>query len=463
MPGRIAESDRKLLKRAAFSCEYCGESVLDGGWHLDHVLPRSAGGSNEPGNLAVACSRCNVNKGVSVVLNDPLTGSPARVFSPRHDSWDAHFRRLNHFVAGKTPVGRATAKALFRQTPRSPLSSPLPRSLGAPLLDGTLDAYIRWLYGQRKASAFSTVFHELDGPEVQGDLSRILASLRGTGLARSGDVIFAIEKAGVLAEALTTRCHIEDLLTAVALCATASEVCRDPVAFPAYRRLAYFQNKHALAWHQLAVCLALAGSVALADACAAISLLIRQHAAPSSRGTIGKLGSAPSAALAAEWDARPDIDKLWEQVVTRARNGQIEDFLYVADGLTFHGSARQAESLGVVETCVELLDTSGYGMDADVHYGVLLMRRTLLAQARFAPSAITSRADLHLREWADWDGRHQIRGFVYALALLRQRFDSRVDDLLSVGMSMVSTGRLSAAAESDIETAIARFRLVGGD
>jgi 5-methylcytosine-specific restriction endonuclease McrA len=44
-------------------CVYCG-SCLD--MHLatiDHVYPRSHGGSTDPGNLVVACAPCNRMKG----------------------------------------------------------------------------------------------------------------------------------------------------------------------------------------------------------------------------------------------------------------------------------------------------------------------------------------------------------------------------------------------------------------
>lgn len=42
-------------------CLYCGEECGDCG-HIDHVIPISAGGSNAPWNLALACATCNLQK-----------------------------------------------------------------------------------------------------------------------------------------------------------------------------------------------------------------------------------------------------------------------------------------------------------------------------------------------------------------------------------------------------------------
>lgn len=43
-------------------CHICGDPILDGRIHADHVVPIGAGGS-ENGPLAVAHAACNVRKG----------------------------------------------------------------------------------------------------------------------------------------------------------------------------------------------------------------------------------------------------------------------------------------------------------------------------------------------------------------------------------------------------------------
>ncbi len=51
---------REVLRRDHHSCQYCGS-----GKHLtlDHVMPRSKGGSHTWDNVVAACERCNSRKG----------------------------------------------------------------------------------------------------------------------------------------------------------------------------------------------------------------------------------------------------------------------------------------------------------------------------------------------------------------------------------------------------------------
>tara|TARA_X000001036_G_scaffold170698_1_gene161458 strand:- start:143 stop:721 length:579 start_codon:yes stop_codon:yes gene_type:complete len=55
----VGESLRfKILKRDRI-CQLCGATKEDGMLEVDHIVPRSKGGSNHPENLQVLCSRCN--------------------------------------------------------------------------------------------------------------------------------------------------------------------------------------------------------------------------------------------------------------------------------------------------------------------------------------------------------------------------------------------------------------------
>jgi len=62
----------QILKRDGHSCVYCGraegeytppEVSTAGVLHIDHVIPLSQGGSDDPQNLVTACSVCNMFKG----------------------------------------------------------------------------------------------------------------------------------------------------------------------------------------------------------------------------------------------------------------------------------------------------------------------------------------------------------------------------------------------------------------
>ena len=41
----------EVLKRAVFRCELCGVSAEDRALEVDHIVPRNAGGSDDPSNL----------------------------------------------------------------------------------------------------------------------------------------------------------------------------------------------------------------------------------------------------------------------------------------------------------------------------------------------------------------------------------------------------------------------------
>ena len=60
------------------------------------------------------CCFCNGYKAGRVRVRDPLTRKMVRLFNPRRDLWNDHFRWLNGGlrVDGTTPVGRATVAAL---------------------------------------------------------------------------------------------------------------------------------------------------------------------------------------------------------------------------------------------------------------------------------------------------------------------------------------------------------------
>ncbi len=63
-PGQISGSDRyEVLKRAGGRCELCGVSMEERRLEVDHIIPRSLGGSDDPSNLQALCWLCNANKG----------------------------------------------------------------------------------------------------------------------------------------------------------------------------------------------------------------------------------------------------------------------------------------------------------------------------------------------------------------------------------------------------------------
>src|SRR5699024_10116299 len=56
----IVLSRYNVMKRDGNHCQYCGSSR---NLTIDHVLPRSRGGTDSWENLTTACDQCNVTKG----------------------------------------------------------------------------------------------------------------------------------------------------------------------------------------------------------------------------------------------------------------------------------------------------------------------------------------------------------------------------------------------------------------
>ncbi len=46
-----------------YRCTYCGKGVRFSDADIDHIWPKSRGGSNSSWNLEVACQSCNRSKG----------------------------------------------------------------------------------------------------------------------------------------------------------------------------------------------------------------------------------------------------------------------------------------------------------------------------------------------------------------------------------------------------------------
>lgn len=65
-------------------------------------------------NLCYACPHCNIAKSNRTTGLDPKTGNIVRLFNPRIDDWDKHFRwhRTWELLVGQTAIGRATIVAL---------------------------------------------------------------------------------------------------------------------------------------------------------------------------------------------------------------------------------------------------------------------------------------------------------------------------------------------------------------
>jgi len=115
-----AETTRLVVVRAKERCEYCRmhQSLQGATFHVEHITPQVAGGSDEPDNLALACPGCNLAKSSRTKVPDPSTGDSVPLFHPRIEDWSDHFEWNDRVVAGRTSIGRATVAALDLNHPR---------------------------------------------------------------------------------------------------------------------------------------------------------------------------------------------------------------------------------------------------------------------------------------------------------------------------------------------------------
>jgi 5-methylcytosine-specific restriction endonuclease McrA len=70
-----AQLRQQIITAADYRCEYCKSSSRLTGTPLvmEHILPRSLGGTDDPENLAASCYRCNEFKGAKTHALDPDT------------------------------------------------------------------------------------------------------------------------------------------------------------------------------------------------------------------------------------------------------------------------------------------------------------------------------------------------------------------------------------------------------
>jgi hypothetical protein len=104
-----------VAARAGHRCEYCRapEAIFNFPFEVEHIMPISRGGTDEQDNLALACRACNLRKADFVTGLDE-DGNAGRLFDPRRDLWDSHFRfdSGSGEIIGVSSVGSGTVARL---------------------------------------------------------------------------------------------------------------------------------------------------------------------------------------------------------------------------------------------------------------------------------------------------------------------------------------------------------------
>ncbi len=111
-----ATQKQAVIERAQGCCEYCQSQARFSmqAFSVEHIVPRSKGGTNNPDNLALACQGCNNHKYNRIEGYDPVSRQLVTLYHPRKQSWYDHFAwdYTYTLIIGITPTGRATIETL---------------------------------------------------------------------------------------------------------------------------------------------------------------------------------------------------------------------------------------------------------------------------------------------------------------------------------------------------------------
>ena len=111
-----ADVERRLRDAAQHRCGYClsPQRLVLSPLEIEHMQPRSRGGTDDEINLWLSCPICNAHKSDKTSATDPLTQTEQPLFNPRTQRWSDHFRWSEDGlrIIGLTPIGRATVVAL---------------------------------------------------------------------------------------------------------------------------------------------------------------------------------------------------------------------------------------------------------------------------------------------------------------------------------------------------------------
>jgi 5-methylcytosine-specific restriction endonuclease McrA len=80
---RIPFSRRNIYRRDRFRCQYCGKRGDPGELSVDHILPRSLGGTSSWANCVLACLDCNRRKASRTLKEAGMR----LVHNPKEPTW----------------------------------------------------------------------------------------------------------------------------------------------------------------------------------------------------------------------------------------------------------------------------------------------------------------------------------------------------------------------------------------
>lgn len=110
------EIRQRVCEIAQNRCGYClsHQRYTMSKLEIEHILPKSKGGTNAEENLWLSCGLCNRYKGTKITGYDDKTQSFVLLYNPRQQIWTEHFTWSSDEteIIGLTTIGRATVNTL---------------------------------------------------------------------------------------------------------------------------------------------------------------------------------------------------------------------------------------------------------------------------------------------------------------------------------------------------------------
>lgn len=99
-----------VAKQAEYCCEYCKSQARFAiqSFSIEHILPKSQGGTTTLNNLAFACQGCNNHKYNKTEAQDPITGETVPLFNPGKQQWSSHFSWSDDLIDNWSNINRAS-------------------------------------------------------------------------------------------------------------------------------------------------------------------------------------------------------------------------------------------------------------------------------------------------------------------------------------------------------------------
>ena len=111
-----------VRERAHNACEYRHLHQHDSplaALHVEHIIPKTHGGSDDIDNLALACIDCNLHKGTNLTGIDPETSAVTQLFHPRRPGVGGSFRMAGNLFGRQDRHGQdydPSAEHQFRRS-----------------------------------------------------------------------------------------------------------------------------------------------------------------------------------------------------------------------------------------------------------------------------------------------------------------------------------------------------------